>query len=103
MNGSEGPKVASNPITLPPPAPENVSATSNGDTVTVTWHGASTATSYHVYVWDAAGGCRPIGTVSATLNNTENTEYSYDYYQAYSTAEYYFVVAVNGAGEGPQS
>jgi len=93
---------ASATTSAPPPAvpaaPTGITATGGSAQVTVSWSPASGATSYNVY-WSTTLGVTPatgtkIANVSSPYVHSGLTD---------STAYYYVVTAVNGAGEGPAS
>jgi mono/diheme cytochrome c family protein len=86
------------PTPTVPAAPTGVTATGGASQVTVSWPAVSGATSYNLYWSTTTGVTTATGTKIAGATNP--------YVQtglAASTAYYYVVTAVNGAGEGPAS
>ena len=81
-----------------PTAPGNLMATASGTTIGLTWASVAGATSYNIYRGASAGG---EGTTAYQTGVTA-TGFS-DAGLATGTTYYYFVTAVNGAGESSHS
>jgi fibronectin type 3 domain-containing protein len=81
-----------------PSAPSGVAATGGAGQVTVSWTAVSAATSYNVY-WSATTG---VTTATGTKITAATSPYIHTG-RADSTAYFYIVTAVNGAGESAAS
>ena len=84
--------------TTVPTAPGNLVATASGTTIGLSWSAATGATSYNVYRGTSAGG---EGTTAYETGVT-GTSFS-DTGLSPGSTYYYFVTAVNGAGESGHS
>ena len=80
------------------PAPANLLATATGTTITLSWSAETGAASYNVYRGTTAGG---EGTTAYKTGITTTT--FGDSGLAMGTTYYYFVTAVDGAGESGHS
>lgn len=79
-----------------PSAPEELSASASGKTISLSWTSVSNADSYNIYRSSAAGGTyNKIGTSASASYDDSNLNYS--------TTYYYKVSAVNSKGESTKS
>ncbi len=89
---------ATQPAVQVPVAPTGVAATGGSKQVTLSWSPVSGATSYNLYWSTTAGVTKTSGTRIAGVTSPYTQSGLAD-----STAYYYVVTAVNGAGESPAS
>ena len=88
--------VSENTTTLS--APDNLSASGENNTITLTWNSVSGATSYTLY-WDNVSGIDSSDTAITSITNDNYTHSSLDNGAIY----YYKVAAVNSSGTGTLS
>lgn len=88
----------SQPSTLPPAAPQNLSAEAADSQVTVSWDAVTNADSYTVY-WNTTGN---VTTADASIDVGANTQLIHSSLTN-GTTYYYRVVAINTAGASPVS
>ena len=84
-------------VITPPAAPGNVSATSSGASIQLSWTGAPGATSYTI-----KRSTSPNGTFTTIASGITTTSYT-DSPTADGTTYYYVVTGVNSTGEGSAS
>jgi hypothetical protein len=81
--------------TISIPTPDNLSASSANNTITLTWNSVSGATSYTLY-WDNVSGIDSSDTAITSITNDNYTHSNMDNGSIY----YYKVAAVNSSGTG---
>jgi len=88
----------SQPLTLPPAVPQNLSAVPANSQVTVSWDAVTNADSYAVY-WNTTGN---VTTADASIDAGANTQLIHSSLTN-GTTYYYRVIAINTAGASPIS